>query len=101
MPRQFGVVGWALEQAGCLDSGVDAIHAWAYPADGSAPLFIGSQTIFVSRADVSAIFGAQYFQPGFGFVATLPTGTYDIAVFARSSATKTFSPAKVVRITVQ
>lgn len=101
VPQQFSVGGWALEQSTCSGSGVDVIHVWAYPVGGSTPVFVGSQTFFGLRFDVSAIFGFQYAQTGFGFNGTLAPGTYDLAVFARSTATKTFGTAKVVRITVQ
>jgi YVTN family beta-propeller protein len=101
VPRQFSVGGWALEQSTCSGSGVDVIHIWAYSLAGSAPIFLGSQTVFSFRSDVSAIFGFRYFRTGYSVPATLPAGTYDIAVFARTTATKTFSPAKVVRVIVQ
>ena len=98
---QFLVGGWALEQTTCFGSGVDLIHVWAYPIGGSAPVFVGSHgSFFGFRSDISAIFGPQYGQTAFGVKGTLPAGTYDLAVFARSTATKTFSP-QVVRIIVR
>lgn len=100
--RQFSVGGWALEQSTCSGSGVDAIHVWAYTADGSAPVLVGSHGPNSGfRSDVAAVFDSQYFQTAFGVNGTLPAGRYDIAVFARSATSKTFSTAKVVRITVQ
>jgi YVTN family beta-propeller protein len=101
LPREFVVGGWALEQSTCSAAGVDAVHVWAYRVGASTPIFLGSTTLFHPRPDVAAFFGAQYSQTGFGVRATLTSGTYDIAVFARSTATNTFSTAKVVRITVE
>ena len=101
VPRQFSVGGWAIEQSRCFTPGVDLIHVWAYPVGGGSPVFVGSQDTFGFRPDVSAAFGPQYGSSAFGVAASLPAGTYDLAVFARSTTTKTFSTAKVVRITVQ
>ena len=102
VPRQFSVAGWAIEPSSCSGTGIDMVHVWAYPVDGSAPIFLGGQSSpFGLRPDVEAIFGSPGYGPGFGVNTTLPAGTYDIAVFARLSRTRTFSDAKVVRITVE
>jgi hypothetical protein len=34
-------------------------------------------------------------------IATLPSGTYDVVVFAHSTATGTFNQAQAVRVTVR
>ena len=97
----FSVHGWALDLAAGAGSGVDAVHVWAYPSAGGAPVFVGVAAP-VQRPDVGQAFGAQF--AGAGFVltgGTLPPGTYDLVVFARSTVTRTFNNVKVVRITVQ
>jgi hypothetical protein len=38
---------------------------------------------------------------GFDFTGTLPTGTYDLVVFARSARTQTVTNYRIVRINVQ
>jgi len=51
---------------------------------------------------VAAAFGQQFGFSGFQIPgATLPSGTYDLVVYARSPVTRTFNNARVVRITVQ
>jgi hypothetical protein len=39
--RPFVIAGWAADAAARSGTGVDAIHIWAYPALGGAPLFLG------------------------------------------------------------
>ena len=81
--------------------GVDAIHIWAFPVAGGAPLFVGVGAP-AARPDVAAIVGPQFANAGFLLTgATLPAGTYDLVVYARSSVTQSFNNARLVRITVQ
>jgi hypothetical protein len=98
----FDVAGWAIDPASASGSGVDTVHVWAYPATGGSPMFVGVATM-TSRQDVAAFFGNSEFANS-GFLlrgAMLPAGTYDLVVFAHSSATNTFNNSKVVRITVR
>jgi YVTN family beta-propeller protein len=98
----FHVAGWALDLAAGTGSGVDAVHVWAYPVGGGAPVWVGDAFLGLMRPDVSSAYGAQFANPGFALTnATLPAGTYDLAVFARSTVTLTFNNVRVVRITVQ
>jgi YVTN family beta-propeller protein len=97
----FDVVGWALDTAAASGPGVDAVHVWAYPAAGGAPRFVGAAAQ-TARPDVAAIYGNQFLDSGFLLRgATLPAGTYDLVVFARSTVTGGFDTVRVVRITVQ
>ena len=97
----FTIAGWALDFSAGAGSGVDAVQAWAYPASGAAPLFVGTGAV-TTRADVAAAFGAAFLGSGFQINgATLPAGTYDLIVHARSTITGTFNNSQVVRITVQ
>jgi len=102
LPRSFGVAGWAIDLGSAASSGVDAVHVWAYPATGAAPMFFGAATVGGPRPDVAAAFGgAQFLGSGYSVVGTLPAGVYDLVVFARSSLAETFNNVQVVRVTVQ
>ena len=96
----FVVGGWAVDRNADIGTGVATVHVWAYPREGS-PIFLGPATYGGSRPDVAAIFGERFGESGFGLtVSALPPGTYDLAVFAWSTAVGRFLPATVVRVTV-
>jgi hypothetical protein len=101
--RPFMIAGWAFDPNGASGSGIDAIHVWAYPNPGSgaAPVFVGTAAFGSARPDVAAAFGPAGASSGFGMIATLPSGTYDVVVFAHSTATGTFNQAQAVRVTVR
>jgi hypothetical protein len=95
------VAGWAADLGAGAGTGVDAVHVWAYPTTGAAPIFLGVAALGGSRPDVGAAFGdARFGASGFMLVGTLPGGTYDLAVFAHSMVTGTFNNAAAARITV-
>jgi len=97
----FRVAGWGLDRGAAAGSGVDAFHVWAFPVAGGAPQFVGVAAPTL-RSDVAGIFGPQFAGAGFLLTgATLPAGTYDLAVFAHSSVTQSFNNWRVVRIAVQ
>ena len=83
-------------------TGVTTLHAWAYPASvarrsSSAPRAYGG-----ARPDVAAVHGDQFTDSGFGLIAQgLPTGDYDLALFAWSTETMGFIAPSVVRVTVR
>ncbi|HEX6462945.1 MAG TPA: hypothetical protein VFZ98_00775, partial [Vicinamibacterales bacterium] len=99
----FAVAGWAFDPNAGSGCGVDAIHVWAFPNPGSGtpPIFLGTATLGYSRPDVAAAFGPAGASSGYGMLASLPGGIYDVVIFAHSSATGTFNQAQSVRITVQ
>jgi hypothetical protein len=99
----FIVAGWAFDPNAASGSGVDAIHVWAYPNPGSgtAPRFVGAATVGYSRPDVASVFGPAGASSGYGLIASLATGVYDLVVFAHSTVTGTFNQSQVVRITVR
>ena len=39
--RPLVIAGWATDAAARSRTGLDAIHIWAYPALGGAPVFLG------------------------------------------------------------
>jgi hypothetical protein len=102
----FYVGGWAADLDSAVDSGVSTVHVWAYPVDAGGnrldPIFLGPANYGGGRPDVAAVYGARFGTSGYGIVvSTLPPGTYDLAVFAYSTVENTFTPARVVRVTVR
>ena len=96
----FQVRGWAVDRGAASGSGVDAFHIWAFPVAGGDVRFVGVGSP-VARPDIESIVGPQFANAGFLLTgATLPPGTYDLAVFAHSSVTQSFNNWRVVRITV-
>jgi hypothetical protein len=99
--QNVAVSGWAIDQASTSGTGIEAVHVWAYPVSGAAPIWVGAATLGYSRSDIAAYFGAARFNPaGFYVVGSLPPGEYNLVVFAFSSLTRTFNQAMMVRIRV-
>jgi hypothetical protein len=100
--RSLAVAGWALDVDDRVGTGIDAVHVWAYPAQGGDPIFVGAASYGGARPDVAGIYGDRFRNSGYGIsVDSLPPGTYDVAVFAWSTVKGGFIPAKVVRVTVR
>jgi glucose/arabinose dehydrogenase len=98
VPSPFFIGGWAIDLAAASGTGIDTIHVWAHPADGSAPVFLGVAG-FGDRPDVAAIFGAQFRRSGYGLIATaLPPGGAYIVVYAHSSVSGQFDTVAVVYV---
>ena len=51
------VAGWALDRGATRGTGVDAVHVWAYPAGGGAPVFAGAAALGGFRPDVASALG--------------------------------------------
>jgi glucose/arabinose dehydrogenase len=96
----FTIAGWALDLADAAGNGIGVVDVWAFPTSGGAPIFVGETAPAISRADVAAIFGAQFSTSGYQVTATLPPGQYDVAVYAKSTVTGTFDATRVVRVIV-
>jgi len=102
----FYIAGWSADLRSTSDSGIDAIHVWAYPnvGSGAAPVFLGPATLGFSRPDVRAAVGDAYGTSGYLLavpVPALPPGLCDLVVFAHSSVTGVFENASVVRVTIK
>jgi hypothetical protein len=97
----IGIGGWAFDAAAESGSGVDAIHVWAAPVSTAGPpIFLGATTTFADRSDVGAVFGTRFTHSGFTLLVNAPPpGTWDLYVFARSTATGQFQAAPPVRVT--
>jgi len=98
----FLIGGWAAELADTAGTGVDTLHVWAYPVGGGDPVFLGQTAYGGQRSDVAAVYGDRFKNSGYGMVVdSLLPGTYDLAVFAWSTALGRFAPAAVSRVTVK
>jgi hypothetical protein len=97
----FTVAGWAVDLASLEGAGIDTLHVWAYPVRGGAPRFVGVADAGGRRPDVAALYGASFAGAGFAVTGSLPSGTYDLIVYAHSAATNTFAGAEVVRVIVR
>jgi hypothetical protein len=98
MPFKIG--GWAVDRGSATDSGIDAVHVWAFSATG-VPTFLGAVTPSVSRPDVAAWLGPQFGSSGFNvMVDGLAPGPYTLAIYPHSRITSTFAPPQVMTVTV-
>jgi hypothetical protein len=101
--RTFTISGWAIDLAASSGSGVDVLHVYAFPISGGAPVFLGVASTGVARADVGNIFGAQFDNCGYrlavdGAALGLAAGSYDIVIWAHSSAAGAFTSYSIVRV---
>jgi hypothetical protein len=98
----FPIAGWAIvESAAATTTGVEQIHAWAYPAAGGAPFFLGNAPLTDPRPDVASFFGGQFAVSGYHInVAGVAPGIYNIVVFVFDARTGTVTNLRVVRTIV-
>jgi hypothetical protein len=97
----FQVAGWAFDAGASTGTGVDAIHVWAFPANGAAPVFLGVATYGDSRPDVGAVFATRFTNSGFHLnVTNLAPGAYTVAVYAHSSVSGTFDNSRAIGLSV-
>jgi subtilisin family serine protease len=100
--RGFTIAGWAGDLDATDGAGINLIHIWAYPANGAAPMFLGSATMGGIRPDVAAAYGQRLGESGYGLrVTNLAPGAYTLAVFAWSDRKGGFLPARTVAVTVR
>jgi hypothetical protein len=100
--RPFLVSGWAVDAGAGVGPGADAVHVWAFPTTGGPGVFVGAASYGSARADIAANFGPTFLNSGYNLTVTsLPPGTYDMAVYMRSTVTGTANLFRIVRITVQ
>ena len=99
--QPFITGGWAVDLGAPSGVGVDAIHVWAFPTDGSPARFVDQATLGGNRLDVGAVFGSQFNAAGFNFLMVgLSPGVYDIGIYARSTVTGTFNQQRFARVTI-
>jgi subtilisin family serine protease len=87
----FDIAGWAVDLGPGDGTGVDVIHVYAYPADGSSPIFVGVASYGIQRTDVGAAYGTRFTDSGYTLSANLAAGGYTVVVFARSVISGLFS----------
>jgi hypothetical protein len=95
-PSPFLVRGWALDLNATSGSGVDAVHAWAWPAGSAGAIFCGTATLGLARPDVAAVFGTQFAGAGFDASCDLPDGDYTIVAYKHSAVTHAFDEQAAV-----
>jgi hypothetical protein len=100
--QPFTLGGWAIDLAAGTGTGVDAIHVWAYPTSGQPAIFLGAAAYGSTRGDVAAAFGSSQYGPsGYNLTVNgLPSGTYDLVAYARSSVSNAFDNWNVVRVSI-
>lgn len=98
--QPFLVAGWAIDGGSLNDSGIDAVHVWAYPSTGAAPLFVGVAQTGIARPDVAAAFGGpQFGTSGYQLLGRgLPAGNYLLVAFALVHATGRFDAVATANI---
>jgi lysophospholipase L1-like esterase len=100
--QPFAVSGWAIDVAALGGPGIDAVHVYAFPLGGGAPVFLGEADYGILRPDVAGFAGSQFLASGYGLVVGgLAPGGYQIVVFARSAVTGSFDAQAVVVVQVQ
>jgi hypothetical protein len=98
----FAIAGWAIDLAAAGGTGIDAVHAWAYPSGGGAPTFLGAALYGDARPDVATTYGAGFEGSSYTIpVNRLPRGTYDIVIAARRASTGSFDGAQTLHVTVR
>jgi N-acetylneuraminic acid mutarotase len=100
----FTVGGWALNRGAPTGTGVDATHVYAAPAGGGAAIFLGAAQYGGARADVAAVYGAQFTNSGFTLGnagQALTAGTYTIIAWAHNPLTQQFDAARIATIQLQ
>ena len=98
------IAGWSLDPQATQGNGIGAVHVWATKIDSGAasPFFLGQATLGVTRADVGALYGAQFGAAGYRLnLPPMAPGTYDVVVYAWSTRTGQWAAARTVRITVR
>jgi len=93
LTQPFDLTGWAVDAQAFVGRGIDAVHVWAFPTQGGSPIFVGAATVGISRPDVGALIGHRFFSvSGYRLTgASLPSGSYLLVVYARSTVTGAFS----------
>jgi acyl-CoA thioesterase-1 len=98
----FAAGGWALDPRATSGTGVDGVHAYAFPLAGGPPVFLGVAGYGAARPDVGALFGAQFTNSGWSVgVLGLAPGPYQLVFYAHSTVTGGFSVVRTVVVNVE
>jgi hypothetical protein len=101
VPTTFTIGGWALDRGAASGAGVNAVHVWAYPLNGGAPVFVGAAATGGARPDVAGFLGQQFLNCGYSVNGKLAVGDYTLAVFAQSTVTGSFNNVTTLPISVR
>jgi glucose/arabinose dehydrogenase len=101
--QPFTLAGWAADFGAVSGAGIDAVHVWAFPQDGSSsPRFVGAPAHGATRSDVANVFGSQFAPSGFTLtVRGLPPGAYRLVAYGHSAVSGTFDVAEVVDLEIR
>jgi uncharacterized protein (DUF2141 family) len=97
------LAGWVLDASADGGTGIDAVHVWAYPADGTPAIFAGAATYGLARPDVAAAFGGNALFTNSGYslrLQHLNPGKYNVVVFAHRIGAPSFDVVKVITLDV-
>lgn len=92
----FQIGGWMLDRGSISGTGVDAVHVYAYPQSGAAPIFLGAADYGVMRGDVGAVFGPSFTPSGYSLAANLASGVYRIVAYGHSTVSGAFHPQTTI-----
>jgi YVTN family beta-propeller protein len=94
--------GWAVDRRATSGNGIAALHFYAYPDGGAAPVFLGSTGSPATDRDVpELLMGSQFRRSGWHFnTPPIAPGGYRIVVYAQSSVTGAFDAVRVVRVVI-
>jgi len=98
---KFLIGGWAVDRASASGPGVNAVHVWAYPTNGGAPVFVGAAATGGIRPDVAGVLGKPFETSGYSVNGTLAVGDYNLVIFAQSTVTGTFNNSLIVPVRVR
>jgi hypothetical protein len=105
---QFRVSGWAIDTGVAGSAGIEEVHVWAFPNDGTpvsftTGTFLGLATDEMSRPDIASHFrNPDWENSGYRLERTRPlsVGDYIVRVYARSQRTGTWDGMEETHITV-
>jgi hypothetical protein len=103
LQQPFYISGWAIDLAATRGTGIDAVHVYAYPYPGSgtAPVFLGTAQLGISRPDVGAVYGSAFTPSGYRLqVRGLRPGDYMLVAYARSTVSGTFVVARGANVRI-
>ena len=98
----FSISGWSIDLRSTSGPGISAVHVYAYPTAGGAPIFLGAASVSQSRPDVEAIYGTRFQNCGYQLPVMTPLspGKYLFVAFPYSSVSNSFATPYQWTVTV-
>jgi hypothetical protein len=92
--------GYAVDLGATSGTGVDTVHVWAHPANGT-PQFVGWTNYGESRPGVAALHGTNFNNSGWSITSPdLPPGTWTFYAHMHSTVTNTYRTYSLITVTV-